>query len=271
MLLAWISLKILNDGTITGNYCMAAVDLPNGSPEPTGVRGHFPSLGRGKPPAPHLTDEVIATVNNIGLRVLHERSERLGDTAGGLYGYYRSLLDAKRALQDYEISVANLLLSQMDVRPIVEIGSGWGFMSAALALSGLRVYSAERDTARFAAQLAFVEALQDERPDIRGRLTVVGAAFPDLDATVPRRARLVFTNLVFTTSPEERRRIVEAIGTYSGAIFDAMRFFGQYNHDGGIRESLEVFYAAGQHPRLLMALPSGGGMYYASVADAEYD
>ena len=192
-----------------------------------------------------LVTHAAAEADAIGVPILLDRMARLGEIESGAYNFYATRLGRGSLFANYELALARRL-SEAPERPALvhEIGGGWATLSLLLALVGLNATALELDRRRFETGAILRDAIVARRPDVERRFTLVHARFPSASLK-PDNAAAIATNLVFTTKPEDRRAIIEAIAQYKSAVIDIDRFLARATSEADGNAVVAEFEAAG--------------------------
>jgi hypothetical protein len=158
----------------------------------------------------------------LGLR----RLETMGEHESGAYGFYATRLRRGTIFSDYDLALARALLDWPGApRAAHEIGGGYGSLCFLLAMLGFRTTCLEVDPRRFAAAAALKEGMGAAFEEIRGRCRVMNQRFPTSSRMLPAGGALaLITNLVFTTTAQQKAEILQALRAYPFAIVDVDRF-----------------------------------------------
>lgn len=194
----------------------------------------------------------VARLNEIVLPVLHRRVAELGETESGAYNFYLTRLKHGSIVSDYEIALVKLFLQQglghdgFGQDGVHEIGSGFGQLPFLFALNGIDAVGIEHDRRRIPTAKLLHDALLAAMPDAGRRVRLMNGGFPlPGDALPPGKAIVLATNMVFTTTPEARRLIVDAMARYRLAVIDVDRLFEKRTDDAGRAMSVALMTAGG--------------------------
>lgn len=167
--------------------------------------------------------EAAAAIDAIAVPVARQRLETLGEQASGAGPFYAVRLDRGTLFADYDIRLAEALLADPTApRTVHEIGGGFGNLSLLLTAVGFETVCLEMSAQRHAGAIALLEALQSDMPQMKG-CRILKAAFPAPKLS-PQGAMAIATNLVASTSPEVRARIIAGLKRHPVAILDIDRF-----------------------------------------------
>lgn len=217
---------------------------------------------------------VAAGIDAAAVPVGLARLEALGEAASGAQNFYAVRLRRGSIFADYDLALARALLAWPAAPKIVhDIGGGFANLAMLLAGLGYRALCLEIDPARCAAAERLLGAVSEVMPEVRDNCDVLNVRFPDLPASTPaaaagrptlwrrllrrpapdapvvdlaRNGRMaVITNMVFTTSAEEKQRILSGLRDYSVAIIDIDRFLSKCASPQDRQLRLAEFSAAG--------------------------
>lgn len=188
-------------------------------------------------------DEAVARIHDVLVPALRARIAELGEEESGAYEFYATRAAAGVLVSDYDVAIARKLEGEGLPARVHEVGGGFGTLCWLLAMIGVDATCIEHNRRRHLGAVALAEALAAAEPEAGARLRVVKATFPREDID-PAGATAILTNLVFTTPPERRAAIIDALGDYDQAIVDIDRFLA---HTGKAERAgtLAEFGAAG--------------------------
>jgi len=170
--------------------------------------------------------ETAARLDAVAVPLGLERMETLGVEGSGAYNFYAVRLRRGSLFSDYELALAKALLAWPKSPKIVhEIGGGLGGLALLLGALGFQATCLEVDRKRFAAAEALLDALRAVVVDLPHRCRLINARFPVADGNLPAAGAVaLITNLVFTTTQEEKTEILAGLKTYPYAVIDVDRF-----------------------------------------------
>lgn len=167
--------------------------------------------------------EAAARLDSILMPVARMRIETMGLEESGAYNFYDVRVGHGTLFADYELAIARKLAEYGPGGLVHEIGVGWGQLSFLLAAIGIDTVALEVDRRRYAAGSSLHAVIAAADPKTAQHCQVLFEKFPSPDLS-PKGAVALATNLVFTTSPEQRRAIITALSRYDAAIIDVDRF-----------------------------------------------
>jgi hypothetical protein len=168
--------------------------------------------------------EACARLNGLALPAAKQRLADLGVDGSGAFNFYRVRIERDDLFTGYELDLAEALLADPDYPGAMhEIGGGYGSLSWLMAALGSDVVCLERDDRRYAGAAALLEVILAGWPELQGRLDVLHASFPS-PRLEPGGAWAVATNLVATTTANQRMAIVAGLCRYDSAVIDTDRF-----------------------------------------------
>jgi len=171
--------------------------------------------------------EACDRLDSILMPVARMRIDTLGVEDSGAYNYYDVRVGRGSLFVGYERALAAALIEPANRPSLVhEIGVGWGQLSYLLAALDIDAVALELDRRRYVAGAALHAVIEAAAPPIAQRARILHERFPAPDLE-PEGATVIATNMVFTTSPTERKAIVGAIARYRSAILDVDRFLVQ--------------------------------------------
>ncbi len=218
-------------GASAGGPALAKITVP-GEREAQASHGWAEALAQQpKPPVgagvPMLRD--VGVIDAIAKRVVIERIAALGEAGSGAGTYYTERAKGTAFLTEYETKLATYLLASPRVVATHEIGCGFGALPILLAANGLPAVGMDGDQGRIEGSRAILHAvhtaLRGERRGLLASCEFIGTAFPD--AVTGRdlsQCVALLTNVTVTQTPDERRRLVEALKAYRCVIMDLQRF-----------------------------------------------
>ena len=189
----------------------------------------------------------VARLNEIVLPLLRRRVAEIGETDSGAYNFYMTRLKHGSIVSDYEIALVKLFLERgLGTHGVHEVGAGFGQLPFLFALNGIAAVAIELDRRRIPTAELMHAALRAAVPDAGARVRVINGAFPLPHGTLPpSNAVVLATNMIYTTTPEGRRQIVDAMAAYRVAVVDVDRLFEKRTDDDGRQQSIRVMNAAG--------------------------
>ena len=205
--------------------------------------------------------QAAARLDSILMPVARMRIETMGVEDSGAYNFYEVRVGRGSLFTGYELELAERL-DALDRKPsmVHEIGVGWGQFSYLLAALDINTVAVEVDRRRYAAGAALHAVIEAAAPAVAQRSRILHEKFPSPDLE-PEGAMAVATNLVFTTSPTERRAIIAALGRYESAIIDIDRFLTQLTSPDQREGVLREFAAEGMAGELFADL-GGAACFY---------
>lgn len=203
-------------------------------------------------------------LHDLLLPVLRHQIERFGIESTGAYNFYKVRAETGQIFMQYEIELARkLLASDLGIRHIHEIGSGFGQLMFLLGWNGFRTlgFEADRARARTACNLKAILDLVD--PQSTENVHLHEGEFPSREALHPEPGSLVLTtNLVATRSLPQQLDILKAMRKYPFVLADTQRFFELRPDPDQEQEALALFAQAGfESPELFLDLGTGGRYY----------
>lgn len=206
-------------------------------------------------------NEAASRLNAILMPVAKMRIETMGLEESGAYNFYDVRVGHGTLFADYELEIARRFDAMNDRPKIVhEIGVGWGQLSFLLSALGISTVALEADRRRYAAGAALHGVITAASPAEAQHSQVLYEKFPSSDLD-PRGALALATNLVFTTSPAERRSIVAALATYKTSIIDVDRFLVHGKSVEERRSVIAEFESAGLKGELFADLGDSACFY----------
>ena len=188
-------------------------------------------------------EALVARLDAIAVPALQARVDALGEVESGAYNFYLTRLARGTLFADYDAALARKLAASGMPAAVHDIGGGIGNLSWLLAAMGAEASCLEHDRRRHAAATALLRAITAADPGTAAKLRMVRTSFPD-PALASAGTTAIVTNLVFTTTDEERDAILHGLRAYPAAIIDIDRFLRTTGPDERA-DTIAMFAAAG--------------------------
>jgi hypothetical protein len=199
--------------------------------------------------------------------ILRHQIERQGVRETGAGNYYNIRVKEDYIFRSYEIELARrILTSNLDIRRVDEVGSGFGQLVFLLGWNGLKAIGLESDGARARTANALRQILELVDPQLTKNIQLVEEEFPPANMPQPEPgAMVVTTNIAATRTVDQQLAVLKAMRRYTFVLSDIMRFFDPSRDPA---DTLALYARAGlQNPELFFDAGTFGRFYLFVNAD----
>ncbi len=170
-----------------------------------------------RPVDPSFVNAVASRVNAMLIACHDERCASLGVEDSGLHQHYKSMLDLRRFLPDWQIDIAVLIVNFLPkFEQYFLTNAGLGELAFVLAACGLTTISLQQYTKRYGALEAGLARFRSNDPEAAKRCGIVHGFLPQIVTSGQRSLAVV----IDATTPPESEGEMSNVRKF--AMFDAL-------------------------------------------------